>query len=172
MNTPAPSQPVRPSPRPAPHPAPSQNGPSPATSTVPPRASAPPLAGADGHTPHPAPPAPSQDYGPGSTLRVRFLDAAGFECELELWAPTGLGVIDLETAARKKLAALGCKPIPRAAPSQAAPPAPASEGAQDAPRCKYHGGMMKPGKGGKWFCPRKIQGGGYCDYTVDPGAEA
>jgi len=108
---------------------------------------------------------------PSATLEIEYTSAAGFACRLVITAPTGVAAIDAGQAAEKKLKGLGARP-PVAAPSSSARSAPsnpdAESGAGDPPKCKYHGSPMKEGKGGgKWFCPRKIQGGGYCDFTVE-----
>jgi len=32
-----------------------------------------------------------------------------------------------------------------------------------APKCPVHGSVMKPGKKGGWYCPRKLDNGNWCD---------
>lgn len=125
-------------------------------------------------TPAPAAPPPAELRGiaapPPARLDVRFLSAEGFECLLQLVAPTGVQVLEQGAAARKKLVEQGAKPVPAAPTAEvhlhqpAAPAgAPASSGATDEAKvCKHHGPMKESKKPGVWFCPKKTPAG-YCD---------
>jgi len=111
----------------------------------------------------PPAPIPSPSQIRAARLEISYISAAGFEHTLILEGESGQALIELAHAVDKQLLSRNCKA--RAASAPATAPAPASAGQGAAPKCKYHGGVMKLGKGGKYFCPKKVDGG-YCDYTV------
>lgn len=113
----------------------------------------------------PAPAAPSQV--PPAQVVVHYLSQAGFEFELTFYGATGVAALDQAAAAEKRLVAMGAKPMPLAAPSQAST-APSQKGGEPgpAPKCPEHRSPMKWSKGKKeWYCPRKDDYGEYCDHT-------
>ncbi|MCC6192280.1 MAG: hypothetical protein IT318_24880 [Anaerolineales bacterium] len=131
-------------------------------------------------TPAPAAPPPAEVRGitppPPARLDVRFLSSEGFECLLQLVAPTGVQVLEAGAAARKKLVEQGAKPVPPAPTAevhlhQPAAPAGAAAGAgaddEEAPMCAIHKTPMKKRKGQNgsfWSCPQKLDDGSWCPY--------
>jgi hypothetical protein len=93
-------------------------------------------------------------------MAVDYVDKNGFTCHLTFEADTAGGAVQMQQQVSEFLVKAGMHPV-----TLIAHPTPNSGG--QAPHCKYHGGPMKMGKGGKWFCPKKIAGGEYCDYTAD-----
>lgn len=113
-----------------------------------------------------APAAPPTHPAPRPSITIHFVEADGFDCDVTFTGETVGTALNLLKQASAHLKTIGARPRPLSPATGGG----AGGGGGEAPRCKYHGGAMKQGRGGKWFCPKKIQGGAYCDYTVGEDA--
>jgi len=101
---------------------------------------------------------------PPASADIEFILESGYHCSLHVAAPSWSGVLEQVGQISARLVKMNAKPAPAVVASAAAA-APRASG--EPPKCKYHGVTMKESKKpGTFFCPKKIEGGGYCDYSV------